>query len=188
MNLILRKSKFELKRNSDVALIIGDGKTMPQDVMAVSPSLFDIFCIGRSINFGDFKKQHWVNVDGADSRWWAEHLPLTNGGEWPIRHSLGEFDWFDVDWDIENEIKYTPDTQWHGSSSLFSVYVALAMGYTEIILAGCPLDSRGHWWDGTDQPGPEWPGYSYQAWLDFSKTPEARKVRSLSGYTEQILK
>lgn len=182
MRLVVNRAKVELRRENDSCLIMGDGKSLPQDLMMVSPSLFDVISIGRSINYGDFKKHHWANVDGADSKWWAEHLPVK-----AVRHSIGEFDWFDVDWEPEDEIKYTPDTQWHGSSSLFAVHVALALGYKEIILAGCPLDSMGHWWDGTGQPGPEWPGYSYQAWLDFARTPDSKRVRSLSGYTRQIL-
>lgn len=182
MRLVVNKAKVELRRVSDACLIMGDGRSLPQDLMMVSPSLFDVFTIGRSINYGDFKKHHWVNVDGADSKWWAEHLPAGI-----IKHSLGDFPWYDVDWDVIEEEKKTNDTVWHGSTSLFAVFIALAMGYKEIVLAGCPLDSKGHWWDGTNQPGPDWPGYSYQAWLDFARNPDSAKVRSLSGYTRQIL-
>uniref|UniRef100_A0A6M3KIV2 Uncharacterized protein n=1 Tax=viral metagenome TaxID=1070528 RepID=A0A6M3KIV2_9ZZZZ len=76
---------------------------------------------------------------------------------------------------------------WHGSSALFAAYICLTLGYKKIVLAGCPLDSNGHWYFPANQLGPRWTGESYQAWLDFAREPEAKKVKSLSGYTAQIV-
>jgi hypothetical protein len=79
------------------------------------------------------------------------------------------------------------DVMWHGSSALFSVLIGLEMGYTRIYLAGCPLDSKGHWYFPDEDYGPRWTMETYQAWLDFMDTPEAQRVRSLSGYTAKML-
>jgi hypothetical protein len=127
-------------------------------------------------------------VDGADCKWWAEHLPPKNDGKLPIRHTIGEYGWFDVDWEILDGTHWDPsEVLWHGSTALFSVYAGLAMGYQDVILAGCPLDAEGHWFDPPEQKGPRWTVESFMAWLDFARTEEAKRVISLSGYTRQIL-
>ena len=169
-----------------VALITGDGRSLPSDMGAFLTwgVPHDVMAIGRSVKEYPGRVLHWANVDGADSKWWAEHLPKRNDGDFPIRHSMGDLPWYDIDWDVKDEIIYSSEkNDWHGSSSLFAVYACLALGYKKIVLAGCPLDNKGHWWHGPECTGPLWLGETYQAWLEFSLTPEAEKVRSLSGYT-----
>lgn len=148
----------------------------------------DVMAIGRSINLYPGRVLHWANVDGEQCIWWAEHLPLKNAGKMPIRHTLGDVRGYDVDWDIKDDVIWGKDDAviWHGSSSLFAVYACLALGYEDIYLAGCPLDNKGHWYYGEDS-GPRWFGECFIAWLEFAKTPEAKKVKSFSGYTKQIL-
>jgi hypothetical protein len=173
-----------------VALITGDGRSLHSDMgkFFAWRVPHDVVSIGRSIKEYPGRVLHWANVDGADSKWWADNLPKRNNGDFPIRHSMGDLPWYDVDWEAKDEIVFTKeDSSWHGSSALFAVYVALALGYEKIILAGCPLDGRGHWWHGPEHSGPRWTGETYQAWLEFSLTPEAEKVRSLSGYTAVIV-
>src|SRR4030042_646836 len=95
----------------------------------------DVMAIGRSINVYPGRVKHWANFDGMDSAWWAEHIPLKNNGKMPIRHTMGDCRGYDVDWDIIDEIIWNPDDiSWHGSTSLFAVYVCLALGYQKIVL------------------------------------------------------
>ena len=64
------------------------------------------------------------------------------------------------------------------------------MGYKRVILAGCPLDTEGHYYfqdKNKETLGPIWLGFDFMTWLDFSKTDQAENVRSLSGYTAIIL-
>ncbi len=176
--------------NPGTCLITGDGKSLMDDLKQVDlGNHHDTMAIGRSINIAPGRILHWANVDGPECIWWAEHLPPKNQGELPVRHTLGECRGYDVDWDIRGDVIWQKDDQvlWHGSSSLFSVYVALALGYEKIILAGCPMDMNGHWfWP--ESTGPRWNGESFIAWLEFAKTPESKRVESLSGYTRQILR
>ena len=44
-------------------------------------------------------------------------------------------------------IKYHWETPGHGTSGLNAVYVALLMGYDDIVIAGMPLDDSGHYFD-----------------------------------------
>lgn len=191
MRLEINKAKLEVKPENRVVLITGDGKPLISDVTTFIQWEIphDVIAIGRSINYYPSRVHHWANVDGNDSKWWAEHLPLKNDGRMPIRHSLGDLPWYDVDWDIKDDVIWGKDDAvlWHGSTALFAVYISIAMGYKKVVLAGCPMDSRGHWWDPAQNEGPRWQGEAYQAWFEFDLSPEAEKVKSLSGYTSQIL-
>lgn len=62
----------------------------------------------------------------------------------------------------------------HGSSSMLAVHAGLTIGYPQIILVGVeiPEEAYGHF-----RPG----------WEDFAKTPEARRVTSISGWTAELL-
>ncbi len=186
MRLEINQKKRDPSPQNPIVLITGDGRTLQKDISQFLNwrMKHDVMAIGRSMNEYPGPVLHWANVDGADSRWWAEHLPKRNGGDFPIRHSLGDLPWYDVDWDIKDEIVLGDGNSWHGSTALFAVYVSLALGYKKILLAGCPLDGKGHWWQGNNkEPGPSWPGETYQAWLEFSLMPEAERVKSFSGYT-----
>jgi hypothetical protein len=186
MNLTLVRTTIPLNRTNDIALVLGDGRSAPQDMYTFLEWKLphDVISIGRSINLYEAGPiQHWANVDGADSKWWSEHLPGKNHGRVPCRHTLGELDWYDCIWDDG-----MPDgSVWNGSSALFSVLIALQMGYRRVVMAGCPLDTEGHWYHNDDVKGPVWRGEDYRAWLDFSQEDEAVQVRSLSGYTAKIV-
>jgi hypothetical protein len=182
---VLENSKVEIRPTSRLALVTGDGRTLHRDLanFLVWKAPHDVISIGRSIKVYPGKVMHWANVDGADSKWWAEHLPGS-----PIRHTMGEQPWYDADWTIQDEYRVPWDDSWHGSSALFAALIALAMGYNRVVLAGCPMDVKGHWWQGEDKtPGPRWPGESYQAWFEFAALSDGARVRSLSGYTAAIL-
>lgn len=174
-----------MTRNHDTVLILGDGRTAPADMHRFLNHEIphDVISIGRSVNLYDGDVQHWANVDGADSKWWAEHLPPKNSGRCPVRHTIGELEWYDCIWDDG-----LPDgTPWNGSSAMFATLIALHMEYRKIVLAGCPLDENGHWFSPENERGPIWEGGTYRAWLDFSQEDDAVRVRSMSGYTAKIV-
>ena len=182
-------NRIEIKKQNENCLITGDGKTFPNDLGTfLSWDIpHDVMAIGRSINLYPGTVLHWANVDGPDSKWWANNLPPKNFGKLPVRHTLGACDGYDVDWDIAEEDPMNLDHAiWNGSTALFGVYISLAMGYQKIILAGCPLDSRGHWFFPEDV-GPLWTRESYVAWFEFAMTEEVKKVKSMSGYTAVIV-
>ncbi len=174
-----------------MVLITGDGRTFPKDLEEfLSWGIpHDVMAMGRSLNAYPGRVMHWANVDSAESIWWAEHLPLKNAGKMPIRHTLGDCRGFDIDWEIIDEIIFEKgdNSMWYGSTALFAAYACLALGYEKIVLAGCPLDNKGWWFFNEREVGPHWQGECYQAWLEFSNNGGSHKVRSLSGYTGQIV-
>lgn len=194
MKLRLHKAHKELTRNHDVLLILGDGQSAPDDLIRFLDwdIPHDASSLGRSIKLVPGHVQHWFNADGESAIHWAENLPNGNG---TIKHSFGEIRGFDVDWEITqhdyhfDEITGEKAFRTHGSSSLFGTLAALFMGYKRIVLAGCPLDTEGHYYfePRADTLGPIWLGFDFMAWLDFAELPEAAKVRSMSGYTAKMI-
>ena len=192
MKAILHKSARPLTPGEKTLLVIGDGRTMPDDVYtAFAMSIaFDMACIGRSIKQWPYAA-HWFNADGETAIAWAKQIRETGA----ITHTLGEVDGFDVDWEVvQPDYHYRRITgeggRLHGSSAMFATLAGLAMGYESILLAGCPLDTNGHWYFEPESPetfGPIWLGLDYQAWIDFALLPDSKKVKSLSGYTKKIL-
>ena len=188
MRLKLVSNSKPLVTNHPVVMITGDGMSLPEDVKLFKTFCrdYDTACIGRSIKFIDPPVDHFVDVDCAESMWWAKNLPdkWRNG---PLRHTMGEMEGYDVDWEVENCPWDQSEVTWHGSSSLFAVLACIEMGYELIVLAGCPLDRSGHWYYPPEYAGPNWTAECYIAWMDFSQQPQAARVRSLSGYTKIIM-
>jgi len=180
----IHNAKIDPAPENEILLITGDGRTLPDDLLGFKyfEVPHDTMAIGRSIQCVD-KVKHWANVDGPDSVWWAEHLPPRNDGKMPIRHTLGDCRGYDIDWDDEMGER----DRWYGSTALFGVLAGLALGYKKIILAGCPLDTNGHWYFEDSIKGPDWTTEDFMAWEKFISNPEHEKVKSLSGFTMLML-
>ena len=189
MRLKRHNSEPKVEILHPVCLITGDGRTLRADLDEFLgwDVPHDTMTIGRSYQIVPGQVLHWANVDGTHSKSWAESLPRINNGRLPLRHTLGDMLGYDIDWDIEDCPWDVNDIMWHGSSSLFGTYICMALGYEKVVLAGCPLDSKGHWYWGPEIGGPQWTGECYQAWLEFASSHEGHKVRSLSGYTAQMV-
>jgi hypothetical protein len=189
MKLLRHDSEPIITIQHPVCLVTGDGRTLRDDLARFSAwdVAHDTMAIGRSYQIVPGQILHWVNVDGSCSKSWAESLPRSNNGNLPHRHTMGDLPGYDIDWDIDGCPWDPKDIMWHGSSSLFATYICKALGYDKVVLAGCPLDSAGHWYFGPEIEGPSWTGNCFQAWLDFARDPYATRVRSMSGYTAQMI-
>ena len=75
-----------------------------------------------------------------------------------------------------------------GTSTLFAVAVALALGYSRIVVAGAPLDGKRHFYD---SPGVECKQFAStsvrQEWQNAQTHVFQDRVRSLSGWTRELL-
>ena len=78
-------------------------------------------------------------------------------------------------------------TQWpfpgHGNSGLGATYVGIAMGYSELILCGIPMDGSGHYFDPPSATTNYTPGMRF--WKNVKKIHP--KVYSMSGNTKDLL-
>lgn len=177
-------------RRHDLLLITGDGKNYPCDLKKFLRHNIDhdVMCIGRSIQLYPWEVQHYADVDADAGKWVLEHLHDNHPrAGLPITHTLGNVPWVNVGWEITNCPIESDEILWHGSTALFGVLIGLAMGYQRIVLAGCPMDSKGHWYFPDEKWGPRWTMESYQAWFEFAAGKGAHKVASMSGYTAQLL-
>jgi hypothetical protein len=182
--------KREIVKDNDLLLITGDGKTLPDDLEKFYGLEIehDTMCIGRSILRIPGQVHHYAEVDVDAGKWVLENLDKNHPHACsPIRHTIGEVDWVDVCWEIENCPIPSEEIMWHGSTAYFGVLIGLHMGYDTIALAGVPLDSKGHWYFENETSGPRWTPETYQAWFEFAGTKDSLKVRSFSGYTKTIL-
>ena len=193
MKVKLHSARKDLARENDVLLILGDGRTMISDLTQFMDwdIPHDAACIGRCVKSYPKNIKHWFNADGETAIAWVKQIKEQHGNGL-IAHTLGYVEGFDADWDIEQpDYHYREITneahRLHGSSSMFATLVGLEMGYSKIVLGGCPLDAEGHWYFEPSQEtlGPIWLGLDFMAWLDLAR--ETDKVRSLSGYTAQIV-
>jgi hypothetical protein len=75
---------------------------------------------------------------------------------------------------------------WHGTSSMFAIYVAICLGYLRIVLAGCPMNDIGRWYEGQDRVLYDHALHLWR-WKQFRERPWAHFVRSMSGKTSDIL-
>lgn len=196
MRARMHRASKSLARYNDVILILGDGDSMPFDLKTfLSWDIkHDSAALGRAVrqypSIANGIVNHWFNADGETAIDWARRLPKQT-----VKHTLGNVDGFDVDWDIEQPDYHHQDitgdaNRSHGSSAFFATLACINMGYEKIVLAGCPLDTEGHYYfqdKNKETLGPIWLGFDFMTWIDFSKTDQAENVRSLSGYTAKIL-
>ena len=187
MKCWLHEPKKQPTRRHETVVIAGDGRCLVKglDLIAKLQIAKDHYSIGRSYRHF-LMIDHWGTVDAELSIWWAENIPRIwrNGKQ---RHTLGEARGFDFDWHTDQPNFDDRGDKWWGSSSLFAVLTSLAMGYSRIILAGCPLDSEGHWYSLHNEKGPVWDEEDFQAWRAFKKQPESAQVKSCSGFTRGLL-
>lgn len=188
----LKLSRGTPKRRHDILLITGDGKLLRHDIAEFLEwdKKHDVMCIGKSGKAYPGTIQHYADIDAEEGKWVSENLCKAYPGKVNgvvTRHTLGEVPWFDACWDLVGNPWPDEDVMWHGSTSFFALLVGLEMGYKRIVLAGCPLDSNGHWCFPGEKYGPRWTGATYQVWFEFTKDPRAQQARSMSGYTKILL-
>ena len=160
-------SLYQFGEREGVASIVFDG-----DVMVVNDIGMHLGC----------PIHHWYSNDWEMlPRWVAARRPLSAVTDVNIlTHSC--YGGADYVW------------PWHGggTSGLNAVFTALALGYSEITLAGIPLDDAGHYFD------PPWQRTNFtnevpsdneeiKYWSKAAKESFQGKVKSLSGRTKAIL-
>lgn len=75
-----------------------------------------------------------------------------------------------------------------GTSTMFGIFCAFAMGYTQIILCGAPMDNSGHFFDDPDLRCPEFEGPAEKMSWNLEKNRLFKgRVRSMSGNTARWL-
>lgn len=161
---------------------IGNGKyeTVWDDFAKVRPWKGEIMCVNDVGMHLHDRVRHWVTLHPEYMPGWMQFRRghLYGSGDTPMTHSQKDKPGVDVVWPISNV---------GGTSGLFACFIALLLGYNEIVLAGIPMTGSGHYFD------PPWYGSQFQDRANEIVWKEARdrifegRVTSLSGLTKQWL-
>jgi len=175
------------KPEKDVLLIVGDGSNVLEDLadwyaLAEGIVPYDTMAVNYSAMVIPHPIQHFAAGDAhmPDMQRVAKSLPST-----VIKHawnpgSVG----FDVRW-VRNG-----RGGWSGTSANLAVKIGLALDYTRLVLAGCPMDNTGNWYKPLLKEGDIKARKDHRAhlwkWMEMATRPIGRFMRSLSGNTADL--
>lgn len=161
-------------------LIMGGGSCVWDDYAKVRPWKGEIMCVNDIGQFLHDQVAHWVTLHPEYLPGWRHYRTkhLFGRGDRPTCHSNRMAEGVDVSWAIDNS---------GGSSGLFGIYVGLLLGYTEIVIAGIPMDDSPHFFDPPWYRGDLNDRANQLAWMDAKARVFDGKVKSLSGRTKAWL-
>uniref|UniRef100_A0A6M3ING3 Uncharacterized protein n=1 Tax=viral metagenome TaxID=1070528 RepID=A0A6M3ING3_9ZZZZ len=187
MPIITDYMSLKPKPEKDVLLILGDGFNLLQDIeefykIAQGIVEYDTMCVNYSALICPHPYQHFAAGDAhlPDMKAVAKQVPAG-----VLKHAWnpGCFD-FDVRW-IRNG-----RGGWTGTSTNLAFKIGLALDYTRIILAGCPMDNSGNWYK-TQMPENDIKKnkdhrHHIWKWYEIATRPVGRFLRSMSGNTADL--
>lgn len=176
-------------------IICASGRCLWDDLERVSKrfdgEVHDVMAVKQvGIHF-PWPIRHWVGAHGERFQWM---VPLRKDGYYfrgkvgevrgvhPVKqgfnvHSDRPWPMVDKVWEVR---KLT------GTSTLFGVKVAMALGYDEIVLCGAPLDGSGRYYSAPSKPGDDLNMATMQEWDEYYHLMKGR-VKSMSGRTRELL-
>ena len=127
-------------RFSGPLLVLGGGRTVWDDYAKVRPWKGEIMAVNDIGAHLHDRIRHWVTLHSEYLAGWIEYRNRHNYGDRvpAMTHSHKMKPGVDVLW---------PLSAVGGTSVLFACYVALLLGYDEIVLAGVPMTGDGHYFD-----------------------------------------
>lgn len=171
----------------DVLLILGDGANLLEDLETWYPIAaripYDTMCVNYSALICPHPFQHFAAGDAhmPDMQAVAKGIPLG-----VVKHAWnpGCYD-FDVRW-VRNG-----RGGWTGTSTNLAFKIGLALDYTRIVLAGCPMDNSGNWYkpllpDNDIKKNKDHRHHLWK-WMEIACRPVSRFLRSMSGNTADLL-
>ena len=176
------------KPEKDVLLILGDGANVLQDIeawydMAEGLIPYDTMAVNYSALICPHPLQHFAAGDAhmPDMRAVSDKLPDT-----VIKHAWNPgCKGFHVRW-VRNG-----RGGWNGTSANLAFKIGLALDYTRIVLAGCPMDNSGNWYKpmlaSNDIKTLKDHRVHLWKWMEIACRPVGRFVRSMSGNTADLL-
>ena len=171
----------------DVLLILGDGANVLEDIglwyeIAEGIVEYDTMAVNYSALIAPHEIQHYCAGDAhmKDMQNIAHQLPSN-----VVRHAWNAgCPGFDVRWARNGR------GGWNGTSTNLAIKVGLAMDYTRIVLAGCPMDNSGNWYKTiikeNDIKRNKDHRHHLWKWCEIALRPIGRFIRSMSGNTADL--
>jgi hypothetical protein len=187
MEIIEDYLSLKPKPEKDVLLIVGDGANVLQDIeewykIAEGVVLYDTMCLNYSAMVCPHPIQHFAAGDAhmPDMRRVAESLPKE-----VTKHAWNPgCTGFDVRW-LRNG-----RGGWNGTSANLAFKIGLALDYTRIILAGCPMDNSGNWYKKMvpekDVKANKDHRHHLWKWMELACRPIGKFLKSMSGNTADL--
>ncbi|MEE9436754.1 MAG: hypothetical protein V3V37_08715 [Candidatus Adiutricales bacterium] len=179
--------KLKPKPHKDVLLIVGDSRDVLKDIgawydIAEGRVEYDTMCLNYSPLIMPHPIQHFAAGDA--------HMPDMQGVAKKLPDEVVKHAWnpgsngFDVRW-IRNG-----RGGWNGTTANLGFKIALALDYTRIVFAGCPMDRTGNWYkpmlpDGDVKANKDHRHHLWK-WMEMATRPIGRFVRSMSGNTADL--
>jgi len=156
-------------------LIVGSGRCVWDDLLKVNRNDFDIMCLNDMIMHYPERVNHAYSNDWKMLENWLNARRPREAKEFgrPTPHTC-----------------YGPNSwPWpgHGTSALNACYTALALGYSEVVLAGIPLDDSGHYWAATWKKSNFVKEAATRYWTGARDNVFEGRVRSISGRSHELL-
>lgn len=170
----------------DVLLIVGDGSCVWNDIANfcdMEPPPFDTMLINHVCLAYPGEYQHFIAGDS--------HMKPMQEIAHTLPKSVMKHCWnpgskgFDVRWIKED------GRGWSGTTAALGVKIGIALDYIKIVMAGCPMDRSGHWYDKnlkpTDTKLLNDHRHHLWYWTEMATRPIGRFIRSMSGNTADLL-
>lgn len=176
------------KPEKDVLLILGDGFNVLADIeewykIAEGIVEYDTMCVNYSPLICPHPFQHFAAGDAhkPDMQAVAKSLP-----EGILKHGWNAgCSGFDIYW------RRNGRGGWNGTSANLAFKIGLALDYTRIVLAGCPMDDSGNWYKKlvpeNDVKARKDHRPHLWKWMELACRPIGKFVRSMSGNTADLL-
>lgn len=172
--------------SSDVAFVLGGAKTLEEDIATAKELAVPHTYIATNETGRDFDGHlpHWCTLHTEKITDWYRQRIVGQG-----EINIGQLWTSNIKTLPNNELIKPKDFRhvqsWDGSSGLLGVTVALALGYSKVILCGVPLDKKAGHYFSPDIPWMDGPRYRH-AWI--KHFPEMKdRVKSMSGWTQSLL-
>jgi len=187
MSLIEDYMSLKPKPEKDILLITGDATRLLKDLEAwyeIAEGFvpYDTMAVNYSALIIPHPIQHYAAGDAhmPDMQRVAKGLPGN-----VIKHAWNPgSNGFDVRW-IRNG-----RGGWNGTSANLAFKIGLALDYTRIVLAGCPMDNSGNWYKPlipeNDVKANKDHRHHLWKWMEMATRPIGRFIRSMSGNTEDL--
>lgn len=175
------------KPDRDILLIIGDGSNALSDIeawydIAEGVVQYDTMCLNYSALVCPHQFEHYAAGDA--------HMPDMAGIARSLPEKVIKHAWnpgcndFDVRW-VRNG-----RGGWNGTTANLAFKIALALDYTRIVIAGCPMDDSGNWYKKmvpeNDIKVNKDHRHHLWKWCEMATRPIGKFLRSMSGNTEDL--
>jgi len=175
-------------------IICGSGRCLWDDLHACTftptPTI-DTMAIKQAGMHLPFRPTHWAGAHGERFQFMVPlryegyyFRGMDNGQRQVHTQKLGVIIHSDKQWPLVDHVWSVP--RLIGTSALFGVRVAIALGYEDILLCGVPLDNTGRYYDAPWNKGVDLNMAGMGEWEEFLPVLKGR-VRSMSGRTRDLL-